>query len=59
LLRCRSVRSACTSWTPRSRIVGFETCGSHIDDEDGLEIEYVRRFDAWPVDWRVKSHLDA
>lgn len=31
--------------------LGFEPCGSHIDEEDGLEIEFVRRFDAWPDDW--------
>jgi ribosomal-protein-alanine N-acetyltransferase len=35
--------------------LGFIQCGSHIDDEDGLEIEYLRRFDEWPADWRAKE----
>lgn len=30
--------------------LGFTQCGSHIDDEDGLEIEYVRHFDEWPAE---------
>jgi ribosomal-protein-alanine N-acetyltransferase len=31
---------------------GFVKVGSHIDEEDGLELEFMRRFDTWPVDWR-------
>jgi hypothetical protein len=35
--------------------LGFATCGSHIDDEDGLEIEYLRRFERWPPEWLAKA----
>lgn len=32
--------------------LGFTTkCGSKIDDIDGLEIFFLRRFERWPVDW--------
>lgn len=31
--------------------MGFEACGSHIDEEDGLEIIFRRVFDAWPGEW--------
>ena len=41
--------------TNMAHALGFTQCGSHIDDEDGLEIEYVRRFDEWPADWRAKE----
>jgi len=34
--------------------LGFVTCGSHVDDEDGVEIEFVRRFETWPTDWKAK-----
>jgi RimJ/RimL family protein N-acetyltransferase len=34
-----------------AQALGFAACGSHIDDEDGLEIEYVRRIEAWPAEW--------
>ena len=37
--------------TAMAQSLGFATCGSHIDDEDGLEIEYVRRFELWPPEW--------
>lgn len=43
--------------TAMAKSLGFEPCGSHIDDEDGLEIEFVRRFETWPEDWRERSHL--
>ncbi len=28
-----------------------EEIGSHIDDEDGLELYFQRRFKSWPVEW--------
>jgi hypothetical protein len=34
--------------------LGFAACGSHVDDEDGLEIDYVRRFERWPPEWLAK-----
>ena len=34
--------------------LGFAACGSHVDDEDGVEIEFVRRFETWPADWKGK-----
>lgn len=37
--------------TNMAQVLGFAMCGSHRDDEDGLEIEYVRRFEAWPDEW--------
>lgn len=39
--------------TAMAAALGFTECSSHIDEEDGLEIIFVRRFDEWPVDWRV------
>ena len=41
--------------TSMAHSLGFEPCGSHIDDEDGLEIEYVRRFQTWPGGWGAKA----
>lgn len=41
--------------TTMAESLGFVKCGSHIDDEDGLEIEYVRRFETWPTEWRVTA----
>ena len=32
--------------------LNFTTIGSHIDEEDGPELEFVRRFEHWPPDWR-------
>src|SRR5262245_41585576 len=40
--------------TAMAQALGFIRCGSHLDEEDGLEMEYVRRIDAWPEDWRAK-----
>jgi [ribosomal protein S5]-alanine N-acetyltransferase len=37
-----------------AKSLGFTQCGSHIDDEDGLEIEFVRRVETWPDEWRAK-----
>jgi ribosomal-protein-alanine N-acetyltransferase len=34
--------------------LGFARCGSHVDDEDGLEIEFVRRIDSWPNEWQAR-----
>lgn len=41
--------------TKMAQSLGFATCGSHIDEEDGLEIEYVRRFEQWPAEWLTKA----
>jgi RimJ/RimL family protein N-acetyltransferase len=41
--------------TAMAESLGFTRCGSHIDDEDGLEIEYVRRIETWPAEWRLKQ----
>lgn len=41
--------------TAMAQRLGFATCGSHMDDEDGLEIEYLRRFDRWPAEWLAKA----
>jgi ribosomal-protein-alanine N-acetyltransferase len=41
--------------TVMAESLGFVTCGSHIDDEDGLEIEYVRRLETWPPEWLAKA----
>ena len=39
--------------TAMAESLGFTRCGSQMDEEDGLEIVFVRRFDNWPADWRV------
>jgi len=39
--------------TAMAESLRFTRCGSKIDEEDGLEIFFVRRFDKWPSDWRV------
>jgi ribosomal-protein-alanine N-acetyltransferase len=39
--------------TAMAESLGFTRCGSQIDDEDGLEIIFVRRFEKWPAEWRV------
>jgi ribosomal-protein-alanine N-acetyltransferase len=44
--------------TALAESLGFATCGSHIDEEDGLEIEYLRRLDSWPAEWRTKAAVD-
>jgi ribosomal-protein-alanine N-acetyltransferase len=41
--------------TAMAESLGFTPCGSHIDDEDGLEIIFVRRFEQWPADWQVEG----
>ena len=33
--------------------LGLTQCGSQMDEEDGLEIIFARRFDNWPADWPV------
>lgn len=42
-----------TPSTALAESLGFIRCGSKIDEEDGLEIFFVRRFDEWPADWGV------
>jgi [ribosomal protein S5]-alanine N-acetyltransferase len=32
--------------TAMAASLGFVACGSHVDEEDGLEIEFVRRFES-------------
>jgi RimJ/RimL family protein N-acetyltransferase len=41
--------------TAMAASLGFIKCGSHIDDEDGLEIEYLRRIETWPAEWRLNA----
>ena len=31
--------------------MGFKEIGSHIDEEDGVELYFERRLDRWPVEW--------
>jgi ribosomal-protein-alanine N-acetyltransferase len=31
--------------------MGFSEVGSHIDEEDGLELYFERRLDHWPDEW--------
>jgi ribosomal-protein-alanine N-acetyltransferase len=31
--------------------MGFREAGSHIDEEDGLELYFARRLDRWPDEW--------
>jgi RimJ/RimL family protein N-acetyltransferase len=40
-----------TASTAMARALGFTACGSHIDERDGLEIQYIRRFEQWPPEW--------
>ena len=35
-----------------ARSLGFSEIGSHIDDEDGLELYFQRRIGRWPEEWR-------
>jgi [ribosomal protein S5]-alanine N-acetyltransferase len=41
--------------TAMAESLGFVTCGSHMDDEDGLEIQYLRRLETWPAEWFAKA----
>lgn len=34
-----------------ARSMGFREIGSHIDDEDGLELYFERRLRHWPDEW--------
>ena len=34
-----------------ARSLGFREAGSHIDQEDGLELYFARRLDRWPDEW--------
>ncbi len=36
-----------------ARSMGFTETGSHIDDEDGLELYFVRRLECWPGEWKL------
>ena len=34
-----------------ARSLGFRQVGSHIDEQDGLELYLTRRLDRWPEEW--------
>ncbi len=34
-----------------ARSMGFKEVGSHVDDEDGLELYFERRLEHWPQEW--------
>lgn len=34
-----------------ARSMGFRETGSHIDEEDGLELYFMRRLRSWPCEW--------
>ena len=34
-----------------ARSMGFRETGSHIDEEDGLELYFARRLRCWPAEW--------
>lgn len=36
-----------------ARSMGFQEIGSHIDDKDGLELYFERRFTHWPSEWNA------
>jgi RimJ/RimL family protein N-acetyltransferase len=35
-----------------ARSMGFTEVGSHVDEEDGIELYFRRRLDRWPDEWR-------
>jgi RimJ/RimL family protein N-acetyltransferase len=35
-----------------ARSMGFREIGSHIDQEDGLELYFERRLEGWPDEWK-------
>ena len=39
--------------TAMAESLGFTKCGSNVDDIDGVETIFVRRFETWPAEWRV------
>jgi RimJ/RimL family protein N-acetyltransferase len=39
--------------TAMAQSLGFLECGSQVDDVDGPEIVFARRFKKWPADWRL------
>jgi ribosomal-protein-alanine N-acetyltransferase len=41
--------------TAMAESLGFAKCGSNVDDIDGVETIFVRRFEKWPVEWGVNS----
>jgi RimJ/RimL family protein N-acetyltransferase len=46
-----SISPANVASNAMAKSLGFVECGSHMDEEDGLEIIFNRRFETWPVDW--------
>ena len=34
-----------------ARSLGFQEVGSHVDEEDGLELYFALRLDRWPDEW--------
>ena len=50
-----SVSPANVASMAMAKALGFAACGSHVDDIDGEEIEFARRFETWPADWKDKT----
>lgn len=38
--------------------MGFREVGSHVDEEDGVELYFERRLDRWPEEWRWVDGCD-
>ena len=39
--------------------MGFREVGSHIDEEDGIELYFERRLDRWPDEWGLAKKWDS
>lgn len=37
--------------------MGFRECGSRMDEEDGIELTFLRRLDGWPAEWAPLSSV--
>lgn len=48
-----SVSAQNVASTALAEALGFVRHGSHVDEQDGLEYFFVRRFERWPPDWPV------
>jgi len=46
-----SISPGNTASLAMARSLGFTEVGSHIDEEDGLELYFTRRLSGWPQDW--------
>jgi [ribosomal protein S5]-alanine N-acetyltransferase len=38
-----------------AKSLGFTRCAEHMDEEDGLEIIFNRRFETWPTEWTLEG----